>query len=193
MSLADLIEDIRSCQACAGEFTHEPRPVLRVSNETRLLICGQAPGRLVHLSGQPFTDPSGDRLREWMGVDAATFYGDPRIGVAAMAFCYPGTQANGADFPPPPRCAALWRRRLLDHLPKVRTTLLVGGAAQTWALGEAADMGVTETVRNWRRWAPRAFVLPHPSWRNTAWLRRNPWFETDVVPELRRAVARLLA
>src|ERR1700733_16324055 len=129
MSLDLLLADIRACRACAGEFGHEPRPVVRVQPQTRLLICGQAPGRLVHESGLPFDDPSGDRLRDWMGVDRATFYGNPKIGVAGMSFCFPGTDRNGADYPPLPRCAPLWRPRLQAELPNVELTLLVGSYA----------------------------------------------------------------
>lgn len=190
--LQDILSDIRACRACAGVLPHTPRPVVRVSPETRLLICGQAPGRRVHESGLPFTDPSGDRLRAWMGVDYETFYADPRIGVAAQAFCYPGTAPKGGDYPPPTRCAEMWRPQLLDALPQVELTLLVGGYAQTWALGDRAKRTMTETVRVWREYAPNMLVLPHPSWRNTAWLKKNPWFETEVLPYLRERVQRIL-
>jgi uracil-DNA glycosylase len=188
-----LLGDISACRACAPELRHEPHPVVRVTTATRLLICGQAPGRRVHESGLPFDDPSGDRLRDWLGVDRTTFYGHPAFGVAAMAFCFPGTSPKGGDYPPPPRCAALWRPQLLAALPNVELTLLVGGYAQAWALGGRAKASMTETVRAWRDSAPAVLPLPHPSWRNTAWLKRNPWFETEVVPELRRRVAALLA
>jgi uracil-DNA glycosylase len=167
--------------------------VVRVTRDTRLLICGQAPGRRVHESGVPFTDPSGDRLRDWMGVDWDAFYGHPAIGVAAMAFCFPGTSPKGGDYPPPPRCAQLWRRRLLAALPRVELTLLVGSYAQAWALGERAAANMTDTVRAWRDHGPAVIPLPHPSWRNTAWLRRNPWFEAEVLPELKLRTSRLLA
>jgi len=193
MSLESVLEEIRACRACAGELAHEPRPVVRVGPATRLLICGQAPGRRVHESGLPFDDPSGDRLRDWMGVDRATFYGHPDIGVAAMAFCFPGTNPKGGDYPPPKRCAELWRPRLLAELPGVELTLLVGAHAQAWALGQGARGSMTETVRGWRGFLPTYLPLPHPSWRNTAWLRRNPWFDQEVVPYLRALVARLLA
>ncbi|MFC0634568.1 uracil-DNA glycosylase family protein [Brevundimonas balnearis] len=193
MSLDAVLEEIRACRACAGELAHEPRPVVRVFPETRLLICGQAPGRRVHESGLPFTDPSGDRLRDWLGVDAETFYGDRRIGVAAQAFCYPGTAVKGGDFPPPRRCAQLWRPRLLEQLNRVELTLLVGGHAQAWALGDRARASMTETVRAWRDYLPAVLPMPHPSWRNTAWLKREPWFEAEVVPWLRQRVRELLA
>ncbi len=192
MSLDAILSDIAACRACAGDLPHTPRPVVMVKRETRILICGQAPGRRVHESGLPFTDPSGDRLRAWMGIDAQTFYGRPEIGVAAMAFCCPGTNPKGGDYPPPPRCAALWRKPLLAALPKVELTLLVGGYAQAWALGEAAKANMTETVRAWRDHLPRYLPLPHPSWRNTGWLRRNPWFEAEVTPYLRQTVRDIL-
>jgi uracil-DNA glycosylase len=192
MSLEALLSEIRACRACAAEFSHAPRPVVRVRQETRLLICGQAPGRRVHQSGLPFDDPSGDRLRGWMGVDRAVFYDHPAIGSAAMAFCWPGT-VGGADLPPPKRCAELWRARLLAALPRVELTLLAGGPAQAWALGDRARAGVGETVRAWRAFLPDILVLPHPSWRNTGWLKRNPWFEAEVVPWLRARVAELVA
>jgi uracil-DNA glycosylase len=191
-ALGELLADIAACRACAGELPHEPRPVVRVFPETRLLICGQAPGRRVHESGLPFDDPSGDRLRDWLGVDRETFYGDHRIGVAAMAFCFPGTDPKGGDYPPPGRCAALWRPQLMAALPGVELTLLVGSYAQRWSLPEARRRPMTETVARWREGLPRAIALPHPSWRNTAWLRRNPWFEDEVVPYLRMRVAQML-
>lgn len=190
MSLPELLDEIRACRACAGHLPHEPRPVVRVSGETRLLICGQAPGRRVHESGLPFDDPSGDRLRSWLGVDRATFYSHPAFGVAAMAFCFPGTDPKGGDYPPPKRCAALWRDRLLAELPNVELTLLVGSYAQAWALGVRGPM--TQTLRDWRAHLPGAIVLPHPSWRNTGWLKRNPGFEAEVVPYLRTRVKEIL-
>jgi uracil-DNA glycosylase len=193
MPLDDVLSDIAACRACAPELPHEPRPVVRVSLETRLLICGQAPGRRVHESGLPFDDRSGDRLRDWLGVDRETFYGDRRIGVAAMAFCFPGTNPKGGDYPPPRRCAELWRPRLLEALPKVELTLLVGSYAQRWERPEVGGRAMTETVANWRDYLPHAIPLPHPSWRNTAWLKRNPWFEDEVVPYLRLRTAEMLA
>jgi len=193
MTLDALLEEIRACRACAGELAHAPRPVVHVFPETRLLICGQAPGRRVHESGMPFTDPSGDRLRGWLGIDAETFYGDRRIGVAAQAFCFPGTNPKGGDYPPPRRCAQLWRPRLLEQLKQVELTLLVGGHAQVWALGARAKASMTDTVRAWREYAPDILPLPHPSWRNTAWLKRNPWFEAEVTPWLQARVREILA
>lgn len=193
MTLKALLEEIAACRACAPELPHEPRPVVMVARQTKILICGQAPGRRVHESGRPFTDASGDRLRDWMGVDSETFYSDPRIGVAAMAFCFPGTSPAGGDYPPPRRCAELWRMRLLEELPKVELALLVGSYAQDWTLGPRAKRSMTETVMAWREYLPDAVPLPHPSWRNTGWLRRNPWFEAEVVPYLRGRIAAILA
>lgn len=193
MSLDAVLAEIAACRACAGELPHEPRPVTRVSGQTRLLICGQAPGRRVHESGIPFDDPSGDRLRSWMGIDRATFYGRPEIGVAAMAFCFPGTNPKGGDYPPPPRCAQLWRPRLMAALPKMELTLLVGGYAQVWALGDRAKRNMTETVAAWTEYLPHYLPMPHPSWRNTAWLKRNRWFEDEVTPYLRHRVADILS
>ncbi|HEY8571831.1 uracil-DNA glycosylase family protein [Phenylobacterium sp.] len=190
MSLPDLLAEIAACRACAADLPHEPRPVVRVRRETRLLICGQAPGRRVHESGLPFGDPSGDRLRGWLGVDRDTFYGHPALGTAAMAFCFPGTDPKGGDYPPPRRCAELWRERLLAELPNVELTLLVGSHAQAWALGRKA---MTATVRDWRAHLPRYLTLPHPSWRNTGWLKRNPWFDEEVVPYLQGRVRQLLS
>lgn len=191
--LEAVLSDIRACQACQGQLPHTPRPVIRVFAETQLLICGQAPGRRVHESGLPFTDRSGERLRDWLGVDYETFYTDRRIGVAAQAFCYPGTSPKGGDYPPPRRCAELWRSALLAQLPRVELTLLVGGYAQVWALGDRAGSNMTQTVQGWRDHAPAVLPLPHPSWRNTAWLRKNPWFEDEVLPYLRDRVRGILA
>jgi uracil-DNA glycosylase len=191
MELDALLADIRACRACAPYLPHVPRPVVTVKPTTRLLIAGQAPGRRVHESGVPFDDPSGDRLRGWMGVDRETFYGDPAIGVAAMAFCYPGT-VKGADLPPPARCAALWRKDLIAALPRVELTLLLGRPAHQWALGPAAKPSMDAQVRAWRETLPSVLCLPHPSWRNTAWLNRNRWFEEEVAPYLRQRVAAMI-
>jgi uracil-DNA glycosylase len=193
MALDLLLAEIRACRVCADVLPFEPRPVVQASVRTRILISSQAPGRLVHEKGRPFDDPSGDRLRGWMGVDRETFYGDPRIGVAGMSFCFPGTDPNGADYPPLPRCAPLWRNRLLAELPNVELSLLVGSYALAWTLGKRAKRSMTETVRAWRDFPPGVLPLPHPSWRNTAWLRRNPWFDEELAPYVRQRVAEILA
>jgi uracil-DNA glycosylase len=195
MTLDTLQAEIAGCTACAEEFAathtaHEPRPVTRLSTTARILVAGQAPGARVHDSGLPFDDPSGDRLRAWMGVDRETFYDASRIAILPMAFCFPGYNAKGADLPPPKRCADLWRARALAAMPQVELTILVGGYAQNWTLGRAAP--VTATVRDWRSHIAGGILpTPHPSWRNTAWLRKNPWFEEETVPWLQDAVSRL--
>ena len=169
---------------------HQPRPVVWFNASARLLVSGQAPGARVHASGLPFDDASGDRLRDWMGVDRATFYDRNRVAVVPMAFCFPGYDAKGADLPPPPVCAQTWRGEVLASLPLVRLTLLIGGAAQGWHWGKGA---VSDRVAAWRSHAMKGvFPLPHPSWRNTGWLKRNPWFEAELVPDLRVAVAAVL-
>jgi uracil-DNA glycosylase len=155
-----------------------------------ILIAGQAPGARVHALGRPYDDPSGDRLRDWLGVDREAFYDRRRFAVLAMAFCFPGYDAGGSDLPPPPLCARTWRARALAAMPGVRLTLLVGGYAQRWHLGPGAR-SVTATVAAWRDCPPGFLPLPHPSWRNSGWLKRNPWFEAELLPELRARVARL--
>ena len=176
--LESLAAEIRACRLCAGKIP-APRPVLRVSDTARILIVGQAPGTRVHASGTPFTDPSGVRLRRWMGVSEAVFYDAARIAIAPMGFCFPGQTADGADRPPRPECAHTWRARLTAALPPMDLTLLLGGAAMRWYLGDA---NVAAAVANWRAHAPARVPLPHPSWRNNAWLKKNPWFEAEVVP-----------
>jgi uracil-DNA glycosylase len=190
-----LIEDIRDCRLCAPSFAatctgHSPRPVVWFRPEARILIAGQAPGARVHTSGRPFTDRSGDRLRDWMGVTEAEFYDLSRVAIVPMAFCFPGYDAKGADLPPPPLCAATWRAPVLAELGAVPLTLLVGGAAIRWHLGLA---DVTGTVADWRAHAARGvFPLPHPSWRNTGWLKRHPWFEAELIPALRARVREVM-
>jgi uracil-DNA glycosylase len=191
----ELTTRIQACRICADRFAatataHAPRPVAWFQPSARLLIAGQAPGARVHASGRPFTDASGDRLRDWLGLDAEAFYDRQRVAIVPMAFCFPGYDAKGADLPPPRICAATWRAEVMASLPKVRMTVLVGGAAMAWHLGQGPIAGM---VADWRVHATRGiWPLPHPSWRNTGWLRRNPWFEADVVPELRLAVARVM-
>jgi uracil-DNA glycosylase len=158
-----------------------------------VLIAGQAPGARVHESGQPFTDPSGDRLRDWLGLDAQGFYDQKKVAIVPMAFCFPGYDARGSDLPPPKRCATAWHERVMAGLPNVRIVFLVGGYAHRWHLGASAVKGgVTETVKRWRDYAPRVFALPHPSWRNTGWLKRNPWFEAEILLDARARLAEVL-
>lgn len=191
----DLTGEILRCRLCSGRFAatvsrHAPRPVPWLSSQAPILVAGQAPGARVHASGMPFDDPSGDRLRDWLGVDRPRFYDRRLIAILPMAFCFPGLDGRGADMPPPPACARTWRARSLAVMPQVRLTLLVGGHAQRWHLGQTRP--VTEVVRAWRDLGPEVLPLPHPSWRNSGWLNRNPWFETEVVPELRARVSRLV-
>ena len=186
-----LATEIRGCRICALRFAatatrHGPRPVPWFGPAARILIAGQAPGARVHAVGEPFRDRSGDRLRDWTGLEEAEFYDRGRVAVVPMAFCFPGYDATGSDLPPPPICAATWQHRVMATLPQVGLTLLVGGAAQRWHL--KARQGVTATVAGWRDHAPRVFPLPHPSWRNTGWLKRNPWFAAELLPALRHAV-----
>jgi uracil-DNA glycosylase len=196
-SVARIEVKIRACRICADRFAatataHVPRPVPWLSVTAPILIAGQAPGARVHELGRPFDDPSGDRLRDWLGVDRATFYDRARFAVLPMAFCFPGYSAKGADLPPPKICAATWRAAALEAMPGVRLTLLIGGYAQRWHLGPGAKT-VTDTVRCWRTWPEGQIPLPHPSWRNTGWLKRNPWFEAELLPDLRARVSKLLA
>ena len=198
MNADTLTSRIRACRLCASDFAatrtaHAPRPVAWFRPGARLLIAGQAPGMRVHESGVPFDDRSGDRLRDWLGLSRDDFYDAERVAIVPMAFCFPGYDARGSDRPPPRRCAETWRAAVMAHLPRVATTVVIGGHAQRWHLGpQAARAGVTETLRNWRAHAPGTFVLPHPSWRNTAVLRRNPWIETEIVPALRQRVREIL-
>lgn len=188
---------VRACTLCAERFAgtataHQPRPIVWFAPAARILIAGQAPGARVHQSGKPFTDPSGDRLRDWMGIDEATFYNLSQLAIVPMAFCFPGYNDKGSDLSPPKICADEWRDDVLRHLNKVRLTILVGGYAQKWHLEKAAAEGVTRTVQGWRDHAPAVFALPHPSWRNTGWVRKNPWFEAELIPALRVAVKEVL-
>jgi len=193
MSIA---RDIRDCRQCEDRFAatqtaHEPRPVVWFQPCARLLIAGQAPGMRVHRSGKPFDDPSGDRLRDWLGLSRAAFYDTSRVAIVPMAFCFPGYDAKGSDLPPPAICRRTWHAHVMQELENVALTVVIGGYAQKYHLG--AKTGVTDTVAAWRERAPNVFALPHPSWRNTAWLRKNPWFEAEVLPELRTQVQRVMA
>lgn len=210
-ALDGLVARIRTCRVCVEAprgrpLPHEPRPVLRVSATARILVASQAPGTRVHLSGTPFTDASGDRLRAWMGVSPDEFYDVARIAIAPMGFCFPGQDAKGADLPPRRECVATWHDALFSALPAFRLVLAVGRPAQAYHLGRlglGAFLGasLSETVAGWRqvRAASRAaghgvmvYPLPHPSWRNTGWLKRNPFFESELLPELKADIARVL-
>jgi len=200
--LAHLLAAIRACRHCIEQpqgkpLPHEPRPVLRASASARLAVCSQAPGTKVHETRTPFTDRSGDRLREWMDVSDGEFYDESRVAIVPMGFCFPGQDANGADLPPRRECAPRWHQDLFAVLPQIELVLAVGSYAQHWHLGKNAGATLQETMLGWRKHLkrksrPRVFPLPHPSWRNNAWLEKNPWFETELLPVLRRQVRRLL-
>jgi uracil-DNA glycosylase len=169
--------------------------VVRASATARLCICGQAPGTRVHASGVPFTDPSGDRLRDWLGLDVAAFYDAARVAIVPMGFCFPGLDAKGGDLPPRAECARAWHARLHAAMPQVELVLALGQYAQKWHLGAARAGSVTDTVRAWRGYLsrrPAVLPLPHPSWRNNAWLKKNPWFAAELLPELRGRVRALV-
>ena len=188
-----LWRDVRGCTLCAAALPLGPRPVLRPSATARLLIVGQAPGTKVHESGIPWNDPSGDRLRDWLGIGRETFYDRRRIAIVPMGFCYPGRLARGGDAPPRPECAPQWHAALLALMPTVELTLLVGGYAQAHYLGDRRGRTLTETVARWRDFLPGTLPTPHPSWRTRGWVARNPWFEAELLPDLRARVAALVA
>lgn len=200
--LTRLIGRIQRCrlcidQPCGQPLPHAPRPVVRVSATARVVIAGQAPGTLVHRTGIPFNDPSGDRLRAWMGVDRDLFYDVSRIAIVPMGFCFPGQDKRGGDLPPRRECAPQWHKQIFARLPAAELVLVIGQYAHAWHLGDDRRATLTETVREWRAiWmrgeTPGLLPMPHPSWRNNAWLRRNPWFEADLLPVLRKEVSRLV-
>lgn len=186
----ELVQRVRACTLCADHLPLGPRPVVQLSQTSKILVVGQAPGRRVHDTGLPFNDPSGDRLRAWMGIDRDTFYDDRQLAILPMGFCYPGTGKSG-DLPPRPECAPAWRQLLLDRLPDIALTLVIGQYAHAWHLPDG-ERSVTGNVQQWGRYWPTLVPMPHPSPRNNLWLRRNPWFEQDVVPALQRRVAEVL-
>jgi uracil-DNA glycosylase len=187
VSLSAVSREARACETCSGVLPFKPRPIFRVGRTARLLIVGQAPGRRVHESGIPWNDPSGDVLRAWLALDRDAFYDTTRIAIVPMGLCYPGT-VDGADLPPCAECGPLWQPRFRAALPEVRLTLLVGIYAQKYHLGSSRKNTLGETVRAYREYLPEFFPLPHPSWRNLAWQKRNPWFAKNVIPALRRSV-----
>ncbi len=186
-----LLKEVRACTICAVSLPLGPRPVLQVHPQARILIAGQAPGSKVHESGVPFDDASGERLRDWMGIDKTIFYDASKIAILPMGFCYPGTGKSG-DLPPRPECAATWREKLLAQMPDIQLTLVIGQYAQAWHLKDAKQDSLTEIVRAWRDYWPAMLPLPHPSPRNNIWLKRNEWFEGDVLPTLKKRVAKIL-
>ena len=191
-ALEEAVAAARACTICAAELPLGPRPVLLVRPTARLLIVSQAPGTRVHETGLPFNDRSGDRLRSWLGIDRDTFYGHPGLGIMPVGLCYPGVDAKGGDKPPMKICAPTWHPRIRPLLPEVKLTLLVGSYAQAHYLDARRKASMTETIAAWRDYLPEFLPLPHPSWRNTAWLKRNPWFEGEVVPLLQRRVRDML-
>ncbi len=196
--LERLTVKIRACRICVDNplgrpLPHEPRPVLLPSSSARILLAGQAPGTKVHFSGMPFTDASGDRLRSWLGVSAEEFYDTEKFAIVPMGFCFPGQDAKGGDLPPRRECAPAWRAPLMALMPQIDLVLTIGSYAQSWHMGEARRPSLTETVRDWRAiWntpaSPTVLPLPHPSWRNSGWLKQNPWFEMDLLPFLRSEI-----
>ncbi len=190
-SLSSLLTEVRACTICEEHLSLGPRPVLQLHPKAKILIAGQAPGRKVHASGVPFDDASGDRLREWLGITREVFYDPERIALLPMGFCYPGTGKSG-DMPPRPECAPAWRKQLLDQLQQLEVTLVLGQYAQEYHFGKTSS-SLTERVRLWRTYWPQVVPLPHPSPRNNLWLRRNPWFEAELLPELRELIAEVLA
>ena len=205
--LEELLSRIRACRICrdapeggpARRLPHEPRPVCEASSVAPILIAGQAPGTRVHASGRPFTDPSGDRLRNWLGVDDAAFYDLDKFAIVPMGFCFPGQDAKGGDLPPRRECAPAWRNEVMATMPQLKLVLAIGAYAQSWHLGALKKKTLTETVENWREilaateGGVAVLPLPHPSWRNTGWLKRHPFFEAELLPELRRRVHELIA
>lgn len=203
--LETLVADVRRCRACLDSpekspLPHAPRPVLQVSSTARICVCGQAPGTRVHQSGRPFTDPSGDRLRDWMGVSEDVFYDSAQLAIVPMGFCFPGLDAKGGDLPPRPECRKMWHDRVFAAMPQIELILVIGQYAQAYHLGAERKKTLTETVAGWRSYLdaepapgkPSVLPLPHPSWRNNVWLKKNPWFEAELLPVLRREVARLV-
>lgn len=190
--LRSLLKDVRACTICARHLPLGPRPVLQIDAKARILVAGQAPGRKVHESGVPFDDASGERLRDWMGVDRETVYDARIVAILPMGFCYPG-MGNSGDLPPRPECAPQWRARVLAAMPRIELTLVIGQYAQDWHLHPAPGTTLTQTVKAWRDHWPGILPLPHPSPRNNIWIKSNPWFTAEVVPALRGAVRRILA
>jgi uracil-DNA glycosylase len=190
--LQSLLAQIRACRACEAHLPHGPRPVLQVGRSARVLVVGQAPGARVHASGVPWDDKSGERLRDWMGIDRETFYDPNRVALVPMGYCYPGRGPSG-DLPPRPECAALWLERVLAEMPHIRLTLLVGAYAQRRFLADARRASLTDTVAAWRDFGPARVPLPHPSPRNQGWFKHHPWLERELLPVLRARVGAALA
>lgn len=195
--LNDLLRQIAACRLCAtsnsNPLPNEPRPVIQANPAARLMIIGQAPGTRVHATGIPWNDRSGDRLRDWLQVERAVFYDPARVAIMPMGFCFPGQDARGSDLPPRKECAPAWHDLVWSHLQNIRTVLLIGQYAQARYLGSSKRKNLSDTVAAWREYAPKFWPLPHPSWRNNAWLKKHPWFEADLLPALRTHIADDLA
>ena len=201
-NLDELVSQISRCRICIDRpiknpLPHEPRPVLIASSSAKIAICGQAPGTRVHKSGIAFTDPSGVRLRDWMGIDETLFYDAGKIAIVPMGFCFPGLDAKGGDLPPRRECAIAWRQQILDLMPQLELLLIVGIHAQAWHFGKRRKKNLTQTVAAWREFLddngnnrpqPVMMPLPHPSWRNNSWLKKNSWFDRELLPELKKMI-----
>lgn len=189
-NMTRLLKSIKACTICAQHLPLPPKPLLQASTSARLLIAGQAPGLRAHQSGVLFDDPSGKRLREWLGISQEQFYDRRLVGILPMGFCYPGKGRSG-DNPPRPECAPAWRRMLLESMPQVELTIIIGRHAHQYHAPEDTS-NLTDAVREWKKWWPNLIVLPHPSPRNNIWLKQNPWFARDVIPEIRKRVRNFL-
>ena len=190
--LHDLLKEVRACEICAPDLPLGPRPTVVAKSSAKIMIIGQAPGTKVHETGIPWSDPSGDRLRNWLRVTREMFYDGSKIALMPMGFCYPGRLERGGDNPPRPECAPAWHEKILAGLPNIELTLLVGMYAQKYYLAEQNKKTLTETVRHWQEFAPAMIPTPHPSWRTTAWLKKNLWFEAELLPVLQQKVRKLL-
>ncbi|MCE0493812.1 uracil-DNA glycosylase family protein [Vibrio salinus] len=188
--LEKLLSEIRQCRHCEPNLPLGANPVIQASTSARILIVGQAPGTKVHQTSVPWNDPSGDRLRQWLNIDKAQFYNKNKVAIMPMGLCYPGRGKSG-DLPPRKECAPMWHQKVLDQLPGIELTLLIGQYAQQYYLNNKPKT-LTETVKNWQQWAPAFIPLPHPSPRNTFWLKKNPWFEEDVIPYVAKRVHEIL-
>lgn len=191
-NLENVLQQVRDCQICSAHLPSPPQPTLFVRPQTKILIVGQAPGLKAHNSGLSWNDPSGDRLRDWMGIDRLVFYEDLRISCMSMGFCFPGKNQRKADLPPRPECAPFWHHQILPFLPNLQIIILIGSYAQRFYLSLAPSQTLAMTMKKWADYLPRYFVLPHPSWRNNAWLRKHPWVTQEIVPLLREKVAGIL-
>ncbi len=190
--LHDLLKEVRACEICAPDLPLGPRPTVVAKSSAKIMIIGQAPGTKVHETGIPWSDPSGDRLRNWLRVTREMFYDGSKIAIMPMGFCYPGRLERGGDNPPRPECAPAWHEKILAGLPDIKLTLLVGMYAQKYYLAEQNKKTLTETVRHWQEFVPAMIPTPHPSWRTTAWLKKNLWFEAELLPVLQQKVRKLL-